>query len=64
MTIDTTPVGSHASNGPVEQTVQSIRQLACVLITQLEAGLGASEDKVLFSISHPVGVGSFCMQLG
>ena len=54
VTIDTTPVGSHASNGPVEQTVQSVRQLACVLIRQLEAGLGASEDKVLFGISHPI----------
>ena len=54
VTIDTTPVGSHASNAPVEQTVQSVRQLACVLIRQLEAGLGASEDKVLFGISHPI----------
>ena len=57
---DSIPIDAHQSNGPVEQAVQSIRQLACTLMSQLEAGLGAAPDSVLFDTDHPMWQWAIC----
>ena len=51
---DTTPVDSHQSNGPVEQTVEIVRQHAAVLMSDLEQACGATEGQILFGTNHPI----------
>ena len=51
---DSVAIDAHQANGPVEQALQSVRQLACTLMSQLEAGLGGEPDKVLFDTDHPM----------
>ena len=51
---DSVAIDAHQANGPVEQALQSVRQLACPSMSQLEAGLGGEPDKVLFDTDHPV----------
>ena len=46
------PVGSHASNGAAETTVNVIRQLSNTFMQQLEHQTGA--DKPVFSALHPL----------
>ena len=43
---DTTPVESHQSNGPVEQTVEIVRQHAAVLMSDLEQACGAADGQI------------------
>ena len=38
VTKDTVAIDDHQANGPVEQALQGVRQLACTFMTQLEAG--------------------------
>ena len=50
--VDTTPVGSHQSNGAAEKTVHLIRQLANCFMQQLEKNGGA--DRPVFKSLHPM----------
>ena len=54
VTKDTVAIDDHQANGPVEQALQGVRQLACTFMTQLEAGLGAEPGKILFDTNHPM----------
>ena len=48
---ETSPVGSHASNGALEQALKLVRQKACVHVSQLEAGCGVGG---VFKAAHPI----------
>ena len=50
--VETVPVGSHASNGAAESTVNVIRQLSNTLMQQLEHQTGA--EKPVFAALHPL----------
>ena len=50
--VETVPVGSHASNGAAESTVNVIRQLTNTFMQELEHQTGA--DKPVFSALHPL----------
>ncbi|CAE7303180.1 unnamed protein product [Symbiodinium sp. CCMP2592] len=52
VTSETSPVGSHESNGEVEQALQRVRQHACVLISQLEEGAGMTKEVI--KVGHPL----------
>ncbi|CAE7221064.1 RE2 [Symbiodinium sp. CCMP2592] len=56
VTFETSPVGSHESNGEVEQALQRVRQHACVLISQLEEGAGMTKEVI--KVGHPLFQGS------
>ena len=57
---DSVPSDAHQANGPVEQALQSVRQLACTLMSQLEVGLGADPGRVLFDTNHPMWQWAIC----
>ncbi|CAE7382798.1 unnamed protein product [Symbiodinium sp. CCMP2592] len=57
---DSVPIDAHQANGPVEQSLQSVRQLACTLMSQLEVGLGAESGKVLFDTNPPMWQWAVC----
>ena len=57
---DSVPIDAHQANGPVEQALQSVRQLACTLMSQLEVGLGADPGRVLFDTNHPMWQWAIC----
>ena len=50
--VETVPVGSHASNGAAEPTVNVIRQLSNTFMQQLEHQTGA--EKPVFAALHPL----------
>ena len=50
--VETTPVGSHQSNGAAEKTVHLVRQLANCFMQQLEKNGGA--DRPVFKSLHPM----------
>ena len=54
VTKDSVAIDDHQANGPVEQALQAVRQLACTMMSQLEAGLGTDENKILFGTDHPM----------